>query len=309
MTRIGRAVALTALIASALVSPLGGRAFGRACAAGTTHVAIIVDLGTGSTVSALCIPAGSTSNGATILAARASMLGTPQPRYAASGLLCAIDGVPATGCGVVQNGHYTYWSYWHGSGGSWSYSNIGPASTRADTKVVEGWRWQPEGSGRPTDPAPRGPTTATAICVPPPPPTTAHPPATTPPNTVTTAHASTPVTAADTGTKPGAVTHPTGVTTLASSARPSPSTTPPSTATGSTKTTAKTATTSHARSPTAVANPTATSVELVPRGIAAPPGPHSSGGLPVGAIVGVIIVLGLGGAGAVAAKRRSRAPS
>jgi hypothetical protein len=305
MRPIARAVMLTALVASALVSPLGGRAVGRACAAGTTHVAIIVDLGSGSSVSALCVPAGSSSNGATILAARASMLGTPQPRYGPSGLLCAIDGVPSTGCGVVQNGHYMYWSYWHGSGGSWSYSNIGPASTGADAAVVEGWRWQPQGAGRPTDPAPRGPATASTICVPPAPPTTARAPVTNPRNTVTT-RPSTPVTAAHSATT-GGPDGPTGTTNPATGAHPAPSTTAKPT-TGATATT-RAGTSGNGRSPTTFADPTATSVELVPRGIAAPTGRHSSGGLPVGAIVGVLLVLGLGGAGAYAARRRSRAPS
>jgi hypothetical protein len=298
MRPIARAVMLTALVASALVSPLGGRAVGRACAAGTTHVAIIVDLGSGSSVSALCVPAGSGSNGATILAAHASMLGTPQPRYGPSGLLCAIDGVPSSGCGVVQNGHYMYWSYWHGTGGSWSYSNIGPASTRADTAVVEGWRWQPEGAGRPTDPAPRGPATASAICVPPAPPATARAPVTNPRNTVTT-RPSTPVTATNSATT-GGPDSPTRPTNPATGAHRPPTTSKPTTGT-----TIQPGTRGTGRSPTTSVDPTATSVELVPRGVAAPTARHSSGGLPVGAIVGVLLVLGLSGAGAYAARRRA----
>src|SRR5207253_5775657 len=117
MTQLGRAFALTACITGALATPVGGRVVARACAAGDVHVAVVVDAGTGGTVSAVCVPGSSRDNGATILAARASMLGTPQPRYNSSGLLCSIDGLPETGCGVAHGGRYAYWSYWHGSAG------------------------------------------------------------------------------------------------------------------------------------------------------------------------------------------------
>ena len=153
MTRLGmtrsvvRAIALTALAAFALATPLGGRALGRACASGDVHVAVVVDNGSSSAVSAVCVPGSSGDNGATILAARASMLGTPQPRYAASGLLCAIDGMPSTGCGVAHDGHYAYWSYWHGTRREVVVlerrSGLGTCRSR---DVVEGWRWQPDGS-------------------------------------------------------------------------------------------------------------------------------------------------------------------
>ena len=45
MTRSSRAIALTALVAFAFATPLGGRALGRACAAGDVHVAVVVDSG------------------------------------------------------------------------------------------------------------------------------------------------------------------------------------------------------------------------------------------------------------------------
>jgi hypothetical protein len=136
----------------------------RACAAGQLHVAVVVDFGdNGAGVSSVCVPASAHDNGATVLAARASMLGTPQPRFNASGLLCAIDGVPATGCGEPVGKKYAYWSYWHGDGG-WSYSDVGPAASRVDASVVEGWRWNSMGAGNPTDPAPRGSANASATC-------------------------------------------------------------------------------------------------------------------------------------------------
>jgi hypothetical protein len=304
MTRLGRAVALTAFVACALATPLGGRALGRACAAGAVHVAVVVDSGTGSTVSAVCVPGDSFDNGAAILAARASMLGVPQPRYSASGLLCAIDGVPATGCGDAHGGHYAYWSYWHGQGGNWSYNNFGPASWRVDASVVEGWRYQPDGAGLPTDPPPRGPATAASVCVPAPPPTTA--PRTTvaptPRTTVPSGPASTvgaqqvPTTAATSGT---------------GSAVPTSAPAPPTD--GSTATNATTATTVRRAVARAPGEPTSTSssssVALSARGIAAAGPTHSSGGAPVGLIVGVPLVIALGAGGAIAARRRSRPAS
>jgi hypothetical protein len=98
-----------------------------------------------------------------------------------SGLLCAIDGFPKTGCGV-RGSHYAYWAYFHGRAGAWSYQNVGPAGSRVHADVVEGWRWQPAvpKPGRSWRARQRdGP----ATCVPAPP-ITAAPPPTRPPVTV-----------------------------------------------------------------------------------------------------------------------------
>jgi hypothetical protein len=138
---------------------------GRACAASAVHVAVVVDHGAGAAVSAVCVPASARDNGAIVLATRDSQLGVPPPRYNASGLLCAIDGTPATGCGEPHNGKYAYWSYWHGANGQWTYANIGPASTRVSAGVIEGWRWEPDGAASPNDPPPRASTDASRICV------------------------------------------------------------------------------------------------------------------------------------------------
>jgi hypothetical protein len=295
MTRLWRAIALTALVAGALATPVGGLVVGRACAAGDVHIAVVVDVGSGGTVSAVCVPGGSSDNGATILAARASMLGTPQPRYSSSGLLCSIDGVPKTGCGEAHGGRYAYWSYWHGSGGKWSYSNFGPGASRVDSAIVEGWRWQPNGSGLPTDPPPRGPAGATAICVPAPPPTTAPP--TTVPTTAATAPPL-PVGAQQTpGTSPPVGLH----STIVASETTQPA---------SSASTATTTTTRGARLSTrASVHSTPSSIAFAARGIAAAPRTHSSGGAPVGPIIGVSLVIALGAGGAIAARRRARTAS
>jgi hypothetical protein len=301
MTRRARAFVGVAVIAFALATPLGGRAMGRACAAGNVHIAVVVDSGSGSSVSAVCVPMGARDNGATLLAARAAMLGTPQPSFdGRSGLLCAIDGFPQSGCGKRTGGHYAYWAYFHGINGRWEYSNIGPGGTRVNPSVVEGWRFQPDGAGLPTDPPPRAPATATSICVPQAPPTTARPvvAGTTAPH----AGATTPAVV------PGAtapVIGPPSPGTAGADGRVTPTT----------RSTAKstirdsTATTARDRSSTTVADRAATattssSITLTAGGIAAGPGEPSSGGAPVGVIVGELLVVGLGAGGAIAARRR-----
>ena len=156
-TSLTRALRRLALVAAAALLPIVGPGqLHGACAAGQVQIAVVVDFGTGRSVSAACVGAGTRDNGATVLAARASQLGTPLPRYNASGLVCAIDGYPSEGCGDQTGGHYAYWSYWHGDASGWTYANVGPAGSRAQPGMVEGWRFQPAGAANPTDPAPRG---------------------------------------------------------------------------------------------------------------------------------------------------------
>ena len=161
---------------------LGGMAAPAACATpavdGTISVAVAVDPGGvpgmagGLETMCVTVPAGAT--GADVLAARARALGRPLPRYASSGLLCAIDGQPATGCGERVDGAYRYWAYFLGSG-SWTYAGTGPALRRASVGQLEGWRFV-AGAGNATDPPPRTSASPASICVPPP----APPPATSP---------------------------------------------------------------------------------------------------------------------------------
>jgi hypothetical protein len=113
--------------------------------AGQARVAIVVDKsqlpGGSSTPSVTCVVVAQGASGVTALAARAARLGTPAPRYNSSGLLCAIDGVPAApACGTPSSGGFDYWSYWIG-GPSWTYANIGPASRAMIDGTVEGWRF------------------------------------------------------------------------------------------------------------------------------------------------------------------------
>jgi hypothetical protein len=93
------------------------------------------------------------------------VLGYPSPRYAESGLLCAIDGYPTSGCGAQSGTHYAYWAYWHG-GRHWQYANGGPGEWKVAIGDVEGWRFEPEGSATPADPPPRAASSAAVLEVP-----------------------------------------------------------------------------------------------------------------------------------------------
>jgi hypothetical protein len=123
--------------------------------AGQVRVAVVVDFASltgaaGSTVTCVVVPSG--ASGVSALAARATRLGTPAPRYNSSGLLCAIDGLPAApACGTPNGGSFDYWSYWVG-GSSWTYSTVGPGSRGMTDGAVEGWRFVSGG----TNVAPRG---------------------------------------------------------------------------------------------------------------------------------------------------------
>jgi len=123
-------------------------------------VAVVIDFGgRDAKVLVSCIAATSGESGAQVLEAQGPPLGYPEPRYDESGLLCAIDGYPANGCGAESGGHYAYWAYWHG-GKRWQYANNGPAGWIVSRGDVEGWRFEPDGSASPTDPPPRASSSA-----------------------------------------------------------------------------------------------------------------------------------------------------
>jgi hypothetical protein len=72
------------------------------------------------------------------------------------GFVCAIDGLPATGCGNIPGS--PYWRYWHAApGGRWIYSQVGAGSYRLPSRcAVEGWVWSdsPSPDTPPRIPAP-----------------------------------------------------------------------------------------------------------------------------------------------------------
>lgn len=111
-----------------------------------------VDIGGGSSAMCLVVPAGTT--GSQLLARRGAELGTGSPRYGSSGLLCAIDRRPATGCGDRNSGGFEYWAYFNGSSGNWVYGNYNPFARRLSDGDIEGWRYV-RGAGNGEDPPPR----------------------------------------------------------------------------------------------------------------------------------------------------------
>lgn len=126
-------------------------------APGVVAVRVVVDYGDLAEAPAepgvVCVSVPEGADGSEVLAARAEQLGTPAPRYEASGLLCAIDGVPETGCGEPTDTGYRYWSYWLGTAEGWEYASVGPAFRSAEAAVSEGWRFV-DGAGGPDDPPP-----------------------------------------------------------------------------------------------------------------------------------------------------------
>lgn len=145
MTRLGRLAAGSAALAIGLLAGTPAAvASPHVTAAEPICVGVVVanaQLGGGSNDYCATVAAGST--GMDVLRARATALGRPQPREQ-NGLLCAIDGKPATGCGVADsNGGYDYWSYWHRPAGAsgWSYSRVGADDYAPGNGSQEGWQW------------------------------------------------------------------------------------------------------------------------------------------------------------------------
>lgn len=158
-----RWLSMVALLVTALVSVdfvSADRAEASSCsgplAAGEIRVVLVVDgtdIGGGSSATCLVVPAG--TSGSQLLARRSAELGTGSPRYGSSGLLCAIDGLPATGCGDRNAGGFGYWAYFYESNGGWFYGNGNPFSKRPVDGAIEGWRFVTGGCGCGDDPPPR----------------------------------------------------------------------------------------------------------------------------------------------------------
>jgi hypothetical protein len=177
------AVATAATIATTVVATMAPGALHPAGASGARHsedaspgcpapahltkdrivVVVVADFGgVNGKVIVTCVLAKAGESGAQVLQSQAALLRFPSPRYAESGLLCAIDGYPTSGCGTRSGGHYAYWAYWHG-GKRWQYANGGPGEWQVSKGDVEGWRFEPDGSATPADPPPRAASSATAL--------------------------------------------------------------------------------------------------------------------------------------------------
>jgi hypothetical protein len=178
------AAALVVTAIGALTPPGGSIAPAPAAAAtlcggpvsdGQVRVVVVVDDGgaQGARATCLVVPRGTT--GSQLLAERAAALGVSRPRYADSGLLCAIDGFPASGCGEATAGGYRYWAYFSGTSGSWLYGGGNPFIRRIADGDIEGWRFV-EGTGTGADPPPRLAPSSGLFPALPPPPTPSGPP-------------------------------------------------------------------------------------------------------------------------------------
>jgi hypothetical protein len=159
MARVGLGAVLTAgLIGLGSVGGLPS-AFADSCGdpvpSGSVRVVMVVDAGEASAgASSMCLVVPSGTTGSQLLARRAAELGMASPRYAGSGLLCAIDGFPATGCGDRTSGGFAYWAYFSGTSGAWNYGSYNPFIRRMADGDIEGWRYV-SGTGGAQDPPPR----------------------------------------------------------------------------------------------------------------------------------------------------------
>jgi hypothetical protein len=163
------------LIGLSAVAP--GRAAAQGCGpapSGQVAVALVVDDGT-STPGQRCVVVGGRATGYDVLIAAGHTLRIE------AGFLCAIDGVPATGCGNRPDFGGAYWRYFHASpGGSWAYSSVGGGGYRMPERcAIEGWRFATSASEALAPRTAPPPVTCEAAPVAPPvtaPPATAAPP-------------------------------------------------------------------------------------------------------------------------------------
>lgn len=141
MTFLRRTTRLVAALALAGAATIGTAVDQPALAAAApTHVAIAVDFGSQGDVQVACVPSGGT--GSAVLGARF------QVEYNKTGLVVKINSV-----GSVNPPRDLYWSYWHSSGGSWSYANSGPATFHPAAGTVEGWAYNNGSTGPATSPS------------------------------------------------------------------------------------------------------------------------------------------------------------
>lgn len=147
---------VVSVVVSAVRAPAAAAAVGcdGPVTVGNARVTVVVDPGEIGAPSSMClvVPAGTT--GSQVLARRAVELGLAPPRYAGSGLLCALDAHPASGCGDRNGTGFRYWAYFNGTSGSWVYGSYNPFIRRVSDGDVEGWRFV-DGAGNGTDPPPR----------------------------------------------------------------------------------------------------------------------------------------------------------
>ncbi len=65
-----------------------------------------------------------------------------------SALGTVVYGIDGEGSADDWNSGQYFWSYWHGSGGGWSYSQTGAGGYRVHPGDVEGWQWMSQNGSR-----------------------------------------------------------------------------------------------------------------------------------------------------------------
>jgi len=130
---------------------------------GARAVAVVVDFGDTRAPLVLCED-GAGKSDAQVLSDALAAAGRGGLRFGPTGLLCGIDGYPASGCGSQSSAHYAYWAYFHGTPSGWTYAHEGPASHLATNGTAIGFRFESSGTGTPADPAPRASSDAAISC-------------------------------------------------------------------------------------------------------------------------------------------------
>jgi hypothetical protein len=260
-------------------------------------VRVVVDYGTlggapSSSPNTTCVSSSGTA--AEVLAARASAIGAPAPRYRGN-FLCAIDGYPESGCG--DHGTEPYWSLWLWVDGRWTYSSLGVDSytvrdaDRDGHPDPIGFRYHEFETKRAPRANPSYPAPTTR------PPTA--PPRATPGATRTAAPAGTAGTGRA-GATGGATAAPPGATATGPGTTPGTTGRPTASAAGSVSGTATAASTTPAASGT---DGTDGPDDVSGEGEALPAFPGNESELPWGAVAGVLLAAALIGAGAYRARR------
>jgi hypothetical protein len=156
-----RALGLVAALGAALVLAGPAPAADAAACSGSSGVTVVVDYGSLGGIQVGCA-AGDPGTGLSAL--HSAGFATTGTVHDGPGLVCRINGAPASDPCVRTPPTTAYWSYWHGSRGAWSYSGSGPALSNPQPGGVEGWSY---GAGArpgiaPPKAAPPAPTTKPA---------------------------------------------------------------------------------------------------------------------------------------------------
>ena len=254
---------------------------------GQVRVVVVVDPGDGGSPGVTCLVVPEGTKGGKLLFERSGVLGTTSPRFADSGLLCAIDGFPAQECGQRTEGGYRYWSYWSGTSGSWVYGNGNPFSRPIRDGDIEGWRFV-DGAGSGGDPAPRvSPSTSLFPALAPPP--TVAPPAPGPDERGPVA----PGAGGGAGAPTGGLPSPTTAAGAAPAVEPDPAADADATTTESTAT-----------APTDATGTTGDTSEVQELAVMPASTTGGSGGALAGVVAVVALTVGIGTAAVVQAHRR-----